>query len=200
VTDLSKLERFRSTLDDQESLPGMKVEVAPIEWQYPGLILVVDQSLAATGWALMADMAVIDTGMCKTEGEGKGHEDTLRRGRELWYQFRDILFSHPPIDMVVHELPPIGSAMMRPESSLVAAMSLRLAIESVQEEIIPVKMIGAQAVKKRLTGQGGASKRQVSQVVRRICPEVIGMKPMNYNVTDAIGLGLVAGERRNGPA
>jgi Holliday junction resolvasome RuvABC endonuclease subunit len=177
----------------------MKVEVAPIEWDFQGTLLAVDQSLAATGWALMCDMAVMQTGMCKTEGEGRGHEDNLRRGRELWYQFREILFVHP-IHMVVHELPPIGSAMMRPESSLVAAMSLRLAVESVQEEIIPVKMIGAQAVKKRLTGQGGASKRQVSQVVRRICPEVVGMKPLNYNVTDAIGLGLVAGERRDGSA
>ncbi len=130
------------------------------------------------------------TGMCRTVDDVGGHEGALLRAQQLLACLREVIAQVDP-DLLVHEIPPVGSRMIRPESSLLAAFALHVAGAGMR----PVVMLGAQQVKKRLTGNAKAEKSEVKAAVLHLCPGAGALKPMNTNVTDAIGLGLVAAER-----
>jgi Holliday junction resolvasome RuvABC endonuclease subunit len=183
--DLSGLDYIR------EGAAPKSQEIAKIEALDPGrTILAVDQSLSNTGWAFLIGKVVILTGNIKTDPQ-KGHEGTLTRGGDLFAEFCHLLDDRRP-DLIVHELPPVGSRMMRPESSLVAAQALRDA--AITREV-PVRMVGAQKVKKRLTGNGNAKKPEVRQAILSFDPQVREKKPLNEAIFDAIGLGWVMCEQ-----
>lgn len=192
MTDIADLAQFRQ----DKAVPKREAEeaIGPVQPRFPGRILAFDQSLANTGWALIERTGGVSaTGNLKTDPtESKGHEDTLQRGSILYGRYRSLIESLGP-DLVVHEMPPVGGRMMRPESSLVSANALRNACLGLS---VPVEMYGAQKAKKRWTGNGNAKKNEVKEALRRLDPTLASRKPMNEAIFDAIAIGWLACEEQ----
>lgn len=202
VTDLA---RFR--IDGEAPAPqGVQEATEPGKkvWKDRlGTILAFDQALAKVGWAKLrctgTERAVMQTGMIKTEAtDFKGLEDTLRRTTFLAQHLRTLLDPNPlgaavfSVDVVGHEMPPVGAKMRRGDSSLVAACAVRIVAD---EQFLPVVMLNRQHVYKELGLGRQASKREVSDFVRSIFPDltkVVG--PLNEDTFDAIALALVIAE------
>lgn len=189
------LERFREAVTGEKADPGASWQPPKV---VPGRILGIDQSLSQTGWAMLVDGAVVDTGMIKTEQieDKKGIEENYSRATGLFVDLVDLIFHHEP-EVVVHELPAIGMKMMRTDASLIAGMAVRCAVQVHQKS--QVLMLGAQRVKKRMTGNANADKSEVRDAILRMMPNLKEechdrKSPLNNNVYDAIGLAIVAAE------
>lgn len=192
---MTKLSDFR--VDGKPQVEVEVDEIAPLASWFKGRILAVDQSLANSGWAMIEMGVVTWTGNIKTDPMSVGHEDTLLRGERVYAEYQ-LLLRKFEIDLIVHETPPVsGARMMRPESSLVSAVALRIAGSLAG---IPVEMVGAQRAKKRWTGNGNAKKPEVREALKAAFPELRQKKPMNQAIIDALAIGLVvAEERTDGP-
>lgn len=184
--DLSKF-----NLDKPED-PVARGLIAMDTVDFVGDILAFDQSIAASGWAHLHGqggvLTIREVGMLPTEVSHKGHEGTLQRGATLHRLATPLILRIRP-HCIAHELPPVGGRMMRPESSLVAATAIRIAAA---EYGVSVKMYGAQPVKKLLTGNGNADKKEVRAALDRLFPILVEMKPRNDNTYDAVGLAYKA--------
>lgn len=150
-------------------------------------VLAFDQSLANCGWVLLAAKpSLVAWGTIKTEPAG-GMIGNIERGTELAAQVRQVFAAYGyEIASVVLETPPILGISRRGESSLLAAQVIHT---EATRGGYSVSFVGAQRVKKRLTGNARASKREVKQAVAGW-----GLSPakLNEHVSDAVGLGLVA--------
>ncbi len=192
MTDLSALDRFKDqqpVSEEAEFSPETKEDlIVPIVKNRK--ILSFDQSLANTGYVLLFDMGISFTGNLKAVEKLSGHQGTLNRVVPLYNEVYAVIAQMNP-DLVVYETPPAGGRMMRPESSLMAATVLEIAAAKL---LIPTVMIGAQKAKKRFTGNGNAKKAEVREVIKRLDPSVMTMKPMNEAIFDSIAIGWVACE------
>lgn len=180
---------------------GAKPEPEPTLWTpkpvWEGQIVAFDQTMSATGWACVhadatGDVTVHKTGMCVTDTLGiKGYGDYMERVALLRRQIRQALRDTPTA--VGHEEPPMGGGKMNnPDSSLVAGAIVRCVAD---ERDLPVVMVHAKHAKKVITGNGNADKKLVRQHLERALPSMKGLKPMNYNVSDAIAIAVVAFEK-----
>lgn len=190
---MSDLARFR--IDAPSEAPTI---LPPVPEDELRTILAFDQSLRNTGWALLVGVEVVQTGMLKTTEVSKGHLDSLLRAERMYEDVGDLMASlYPRPQVIVHEMPPVAlpGRMMRPESSLLAALAIRIAVASIPQ--VPVVMIGAQQAKRRWTGKGNAKKAEVKVAVLALDPHdtVRTMKPMNEHTIDAIALGWCAAEQ-----
>ncbi len=138
-----------------------------------GTVLGWDQSIRNTAWCLLARDAtgcqVVDTGMCRTRAE-KGAitwPDRLADQTSVFVQAREVLrrlVALYPDLKVAHEAPPRGGGMVRdPSSSILAAAAVWNACEAVG---IQPTLMTPQAGKLLLTGERGAEKKRVAEVVR----------------------------------
>lgn len=162
-------------------------------------VLVFDQALANTGWAMIwahhsVGLQVYGTGLFKTESK-KGHKGSLERATWLYGQYRSLIESWQGTFnglYVACELPNVG-ASYRPESSLMAATALHIAA---LECNTTVDLVGAQTMKKHMTGNARASKQEVkAAVIERL--DLEGHRK-NEHIYDALGLGVTSLERKYG--
>jgi len=186
MSSISDLARFRV---DGKPVPAT-VEQPAVKRRI-GSILAFDQAVAATGWACLVatedEVTIRGLGTFKTVPITGGHEDTLLRAVQLHADFERLIDGLGP-DIVAHETPPVGARMSRPESSLVAATALRIAAAHAHIDVV---MIGAQRAKKRLTGNGNATKPQVREALLSLLPSLSGHR-LNENVVDATAIGMTA--------
>jgi Holliday junction resolvasome RuvABC endonuclease subunit len=129
-----------------------------------GNVLSFDQSLSSTGWvhlrATPGHVQIMDTGTLVNAGDPlKGSARVLDRFEELVQQLRSMQHLLRDGILIVHESPP-SAAMMRPESSLLAAAAVRVALD------VGVDMVQGQHVKKIVTGNGNAKKAEVAKAVK----------------------------------
>lgn len=183
--DLSK---FRVDAEPTEEV----VFEEPERYRFQGTVVAFDQSLSSTGWAkvkIIGGQAVVrEVGNIKTSAVAKGHEDNLQRAMLVHRQVLQVMAMAKEGDtLVVHETPPVGGRMSRPESSLLAALGIRLAAQSLG---MPLHMVGAQRAKKLLTGNSNADKKEVRATIDRVFPIVATLKPRNDDTYDAIALAL----------
>jgi Holliday junction resolvasome RuvABC endonuclease subunit len=143
-------------------------------------------------WIKVTQVDELARGMWQAPEAVKGHEATLSIAALEYEYFRSIIGKWGP-NRVVHEMPPVGGAMARPESSLVAATALRCAAAYFDT---PVSMIGAQKAKKRWTGNGNAKKPEVKKALEAWRPQLRVEKPWNHDLADALALGLTWAETR----
>jgi Holliday junction resolvasome RuvABC endonuclease subunit len=175
-----------------KAMPG----IAPLAPRFEGKIACFDQTLSKTGAALLvcraSKLVPMRSMMFKPTTEEEGNEANFFKGVELHNAYRIWLVSHE-VALVAHESPPVGGGkLMRPESSLMAALALRIACDGLG---LPVVMVRPQDVKKRLTGNAKAEKKDVKLAIEQFIPEVSDLRPWNQDVSDAIGVGIVASER-----
>lgn len=166
---------------------------------FTGRILAFDQSLARTGWAL-ADanaqtqaLKVCEVGMLPTEpGDVTGFEDSFSRGVELYRNSSALIQQHEP-SIVVHEMPAVRRERSRnQEAPFVSAMAVRCAASLTRTDIA---MVNAQHVKKRLTGNAKADKKDVRAfLIDSPLVEGVTRTELDYwntDVFDAMALAVV---------
>jgi len=158
-------------------------------------VLAFDQSVANTGWALVAVVGgvprVLRTGMVVTEPSGEAQMlDMLRRAMITYANVRSVILANEP-QLIVHEIPlgGRGASLKGASSSLLASLAVRIAAS---EEHIETEMVSGNRVKAHITGSGKASKSEVAAAVRARLPGLKEQKPgpLNEHVYDAIGIAL----------
>lgn len=195
------LTQFRVGVPDIEDSP---LEPLPVyDPVFRGHILAFDQSLANTGYAVLTCFGPGQavhfnaTGMLRSGDDLKGHEKTLTRASELFEEVRDLLQTYQP-NGVVFETPPTSAGpgrMNRPESSLLAAQSIRIASGLAHK---PVTMLARQKVYKRFTGAANADKKALKEALTKLL-EFHGIvrperQPWNEHTIDATGIALLYSE------
>lgn len=170
----------------------------PTIFKFQGRLLMVDQAVAKSGWVILDFLdntfCELDRGMWQAAIPIKGHRSTLEMAACCFHYFENILLRNG-IDQVVHEMPPVGGGMVRPESSLIAATTLWCASYKFG---ISIDMMGAQKAKKRWTGYANATKTEVRQAVLKPYPQFAKSKPWNQDICDAVALGLTWAEINKG--
>lgn len=179
-------------------------------WEYPldplrvewpdGVFIGFDPSIAHTGWAVVvfapfSNPVVAARGRFETSPyeDEKGQRETLLRGQEIF------LASHRLVEALVDDRTPVGVGIeiplmtskmkFRPEQGYVASTALLSSLSASGLHAPSVTMVTPDALKKRVTGYGGASKQEVkSEVLRILGVDLV----MNTDVSDAIGAALCA--------
>jgi len=188
MKEFGTLARFR----EGETKKAPAAFVPPTKFAQ-GTILVFDQSVSATGWVVLAsakDLRVLAAGsfLLPAVDYPSGHEGTLRRGVVITQQAEEVLTRYHffGISRVIHEAPPVGGRMARPESSLVAALAVRVAAERFG---LPVSCVQNQHSKKVLTGSATVDKKDWHRALGRY--SIDGKhKVTNEGQRDALCLGL----------
>lgn len=165
-------------------------------------VIAFDQALANTGWVVVkydffAPPLLYAIGTIKTPplDDRVSWDDTLERSTRLMAGVLDLLYVFEKIDLVLHEMPPVGTGpfIRAAYSSVVAAVSVRMAAYLVKA---PVDHISAQSVKKFLTGNGNAKKPAVREAVLTLIESgKVDTNPaekfqLNEHIVDAIGIAL----------
>lgn len=164
-------------------------------------ILAFDQSLAATGFVhlsvsshghlFIADAQTFRT--TATDGKG-GHEENLDRALAQYQRFKEVLFGYHYRGgfTVVHEMVPVGGGKLnRPESSLLAAHSLRVAVAELEMELAP--SVAVREHRKAICGNSKADKREAHAVLPELAEklEILNYKAVtNDNTRDALCVAL----------
>lgn len=190
MADLSALERFANGAtpdEDEEIKPFQAIDLSR-------QILVFDQSLANTGYALIYGQQVAATGNITTEIVDKGDEDNFRRGLVIYEAVRGLINHFQPTH-ILHENPPVGGRTIRPDSSLISAMAIRVAAHRTD---IPIAMLHARTAKKRWTGNANAKKKPMKTAMLSLHPWLNQIKPMNEAIIDALAIGFLAAEMTDG--
>jgi Holliday junction resolvasome RuvABC endonuclease subunit len=201
----SKLAKFAVDGHEAEEEVEAPDRLGPII--YKGRILAVDQSLGTTGWAWMTtndgNYGVTDTGLIVTEPISglTSYEEAFVRATNLYTYFRNLLDLVNP-HLVVHEMPSVRpnprAGLKDRDASMCSVMALRSAVREFGRARI--KMLNAQHVKKVLTGDRGAAKKEVATAVHERIPGLRSRKNLRLNehTHDAMALGIViAAEETN---
>jgi Holliday junction resolvasome RuvABC endonuclease subunit len=164
-----------------------------VHGDWNGRAIAFDQSLASTGYVLFTfdgSLQVEDMGMIKTSSTFSGWTDNFYRAQWIYTEVVN-LFGQHKLDLVLHEMPPIGGSpfLRRPDASIVAATAIQCAASHVGLE---VKMVSAQVVKKYLTGNYRAEKKGVREaLLERFGTTLQGHKfSLNEHTYDALGIAV----------
>lgn len=168
-------------------------------------IISFDQALSETGYVVIQSLAdhgpprFEATGMLTATHDVKGHENTLLRASSLYLEAKGLIAYHKPaMDnlplVVVHETPPTSAGhgkMARPESSLLAALAIRVAAMECNCRVV---MRARQKAYKRFTGSGNAEKKFMKEALTKLL-DARGIKrpegPWNQHIIDALGIALL---------
>ena len=158
-------------------------------------VLVFDQSLSATGWVVLEGdqnvLTVLTAGSIRLRAADfpGGHEGTLLKAMAVADQVDSVVDRLARVvSHVVHEEPPLAvGRMTRPESSLLAALCVRLAAERAR---LRVSTVQNQHSKKVLTGASReVTKKQWHAGLDRLT--IVGRdKATNEGERDALCLGV----------
>lgn len=184
------------------SLSDFRVGAKPVQpWAPPGTdqmayggVLAVDQSLSALGWVWLQHtpetLCVVSKGSVRTNPGDfpKGHEGNLQRAVAVYEEFRTQIFAQAGRMheiSVVHEAPPVGSHMSRPESSLISATVIRI---WAYDQGLPLVMVANQHSKSILVHNANATKKEWHTALDRLL--ISGHKVSNEGERDALCLAL----------
>lgn len=155
-----------------------------------GLVLAFDQSVGATGWAVMrsgqSGVLVDAVGSIRTDPNDYplGHEGTLQRAVYVHDEMAKV-FASTSAEHCVHETPPVGGKMARPESSLLGGLAVRILANRFGLALV---MVQNQHSKSVICGNGNATKPQWHAGLTKF--DLQGVKPTNEGQRDAVCLAL----------
>jgi|PersoiStandDraft_1058852.scaffolds.fasta_scaffold18627_3 Holliday junction resolvasome RuvABC endonuclease subunit len=162
----------------------------------PFRILAIDPGIREMGIAVLDDEKLIHHGVLCLR-DRRAPKDIRTYDRDL---LRTIIVDYHP-DLVALERTMIGNSGNSATLNRVSAYIRRLC----RRQGVPIRVLAASTVKKHLTGSGQASKTAVARAVARRYPElrvylrqkVKWKTRFQANRFDAVGLGIVASERKN---
>lgn len=157
------------------------------------LILGVDPGSRAAGYALVEvegrSERVVAAGTLRFDGN-TAHALRLR---EIYNRLVEIIDEHPPDEGAV-EMPVYGK---NPQSMLKLGRAQAAAMLALLNRDVPVSEYTPKKVKKAVTGNGNASKKQVQQMV---CSMLSGVEAadLSYDASDALAIALCHAHRSAG--
>ncbi len=203
-----------------ESLSQRRVQKIKDVWVHPtredfrpGYILAFDQSLAATGFVLLEgvrdkhdrlELSIKESEVIKTvdSAEGKGgHAENLRRAHDQYRNYFTLLKSFSVYRghaRIAYESPPDGGGrIMRPESSLLAALALRIATE--EATFAPGITVASATHRKLVCGRGNVTKKVAHTGLALWAPALVNgytKHITNEALRDALSIALCALDAR----
>ncbi|MFP4106785.1 MAG: crossover junction endodeoxyribonuclease RuvC [Phycisphaerae bacterium] len=151
-------------------------------------ILGIDPGLHTTGYGVVdftgSRPAIVEAGAIKTRTRASMPE----RLRQIHLDVTEVLGDHEPDMMAVEKL---YAHYAHPRTSILMGHARGVILLAAQNQGVPVCNVPATKVKKNLTGNGHANKRQVQIAVQHLfgLPE----PPTPNDVSDAIAIALCAG-------
>lgn len=167
-------------------------------------VLAFDQSLRSTGWVMAylpesgANVNVLRAGTLRTvPGAERGPQQNLGSAIEMYDQVDRVLARCLRLDtVVVYETPPVGGKMARPESSLLSALAILLALRN-RAPNRWATMVSAQKAKRLICGNANADKQVAHKALFDHCAPWITYYELvtNEHTRDALMLALTAMRR-----
>lgn len=196
VKNFDDLAEFRVDGDELVSPEPMEPLKAKV---LGGLLIVFDQALEKTGWALydVDRDHFVRTGLIRVGKDTKpGFLDTAKRIRGMYQEIRIVLRECGP-DAVGHEMPSARQTRLKMREMAVGALSAVWIAVATYDPLIDPIMVNSQQVRTHLCGNPKATKAEVKAEVLRRYPalEVDKVGPINQDVTDACALALAIAGR-----
>lgn len=168
-------------------------------------ILACDPSLTATGLVFIeiheSEVYVLGAEKVGVPATDKvGWEDTFLRAHMLRAALKPVIggwlhdFGREMVE-AVHEAPPVGSGMLRKESSILAGY----AFEEITDELgtFPGQLVTPNAHKFLTCGNGRAKKKEHHDALKDLLPTIIDGKCItNEALRDALSIALYAAHRK----
>lgn len=154
-------------------------------------VLGVDPGLNVTGYAVVdfpdaADARIAEAGAIRTDAQGP----TPRRIAQIHGDISALLAEFRPDVVAIEQL---YSHYKHPRTSVLMAHARGVILLAAEQAGVAVRGLAATNVKKHLTGNGHASKRQVQRAVQTVCG--LAEPPEPPDVADALAIALTAAGR-----
>lgn len=170
-----------------------------------GRIIACDPSLAATGLVFIevhdGEVYVLGAETVGTTKTDKvGWEDTFLRAHSLKQALSSVLepWVHDfggGMATAVHEAPPVGSGMLRKESSILAGYNFEQIAE--QLGVVADPLVTPMAHKYLICGNGRAGKKEHHEALKRLMQSIFDSKTItNEALRDALSIALYAANRK----
>ena len=156
-------------------------------------VLGIDPGLHITGYGIVdfasaaGEPAIIEGGAIRTDAKA----DIPRRIEQIHADLAALLAEFSP-DLVAIEN--LYAHYAHPRTSILMAHARGVVLLAAQQAGIAVRGLAATKVKKNLTGNGHASKRQVQRAIQAVCR--LDTLPEPPDVADALAIALCAGRQR----
>jgi crossover junction endodeoxyribonuclease RuvC len=156
-------------------------------------VLGIDPGLNITGYGIVdfaqtgGDIAVIEGGTIRTDTRA----DIARRIEQIHADLSVLIGEFNP-DLVAIEN--LYAHYAHPRTSILMAHARGVILLAAQQSGVAVLGLAATKVKKSLTGNGHASKRQVQLAIQAVCK--LDTLPEPPDVSDALAIALCAGRQR----
>ena len=154
-------------------------------------ILGVDPGLNVTGYALVefgvGDGRIVEAGTIRTDAGA----NAPARVAQIHADLAQVIAELEP-DLVAIEK--LYAHYKHPRTAILMAHARGIVLLAAEQAGVGVRNLAATEVKKALTGNGHASKRQVQRAVQACCG--LADLPEPPDVADAIAIALCAGRRR----
>ncbi len=159
-------------------------------------VLGIDPGLNITGYAAVdfggagaADGVIVEAGTIRTTAEAP----LARRIEQIHADLAELLAELTPDRVAVEKL---YAHYRHPRTSILMAHARGVILLAAQRAAIGVVDLAATEVKKSLTGNGHASKRQIQRAIRSLCG--LDAVPEPPDVADAMAIALCAGRHLRG--
>ncbi len=166
-------------------------------YTHPMRILGIDPGLLLTGYgcvefsARSIEPALVEAGVFRL----KPRTPMPFRLRQLHDDLCGVLDELQPQVMAVEKL---FATYVHPRTPILMGHARGVVLLAAQQRSLEIIELSATAVKKAITGNGHASKRQMQEAIRTQCG--LEKAPSPPDVADAIGIALCAARRVNGLA
>ena len=153
-------------------------------------VLGIDPGLNITGYGAMdfrggAEPAIVEAGTLRTDAAA----DMAARLAEIYAGVAELLAELKP-DLVAIER--LYAHYKHPRTAILMGHARGVVLLAAEQAHLPVRHLAATNVKKHLTGNGHASKRQVQRAIQTQCK--LDEMPEPPDVADALAIALCAGE------
>ena len=168
----------------------------PMRWRYLlGMgrwmrhrVLGIDPGLNLTGYAAVDFAAngpgIVEAGTLRTDAKAP----LARRIAQLHAELQQVLAELRPDLAAIEQL---YAHYKHPRTAVLMAHARGIVLLACQQASVAVRSLAATKIKKNLTGNGHASKRQVQRAVQAVCK--LDDLPEPPDVADAIAIALCAG-------
>ena len=157
-------------------------------------ILGIDPGLNVTGYGVVdftrGGPAIVEAGTIQTDSKA----DVAGRIAQIHADLAEILAEHKPDTVAVEKL---YAHYRHPRTAILMAHARGAILLACSQAGLGVRDLPATKVKKSLTGNGHASKRQVQKAVQAACN--LDRPPEPPDVADALALALCAGRQTESP-
>ena len=149
--------------------------------------------MRVTGYAIVdftgtgSEPAIIEGGAIRTDP----HADIARRIEQIHADLAVLLAEFRPNLVAIENL---YAHYAHPRTSILMAHARGVVLLAAQQAQVAVRGLSATKVKKNLTGNGHASKRQVQRAIQAVCR--LDTLPEPPDLADALAIALCAGRQR----